>query len=87
MLLFELCYSAFIDGCAVTFRISQSSGAVHPNIVRVPTGFGSTSGRTEPGTARIPRRAFPNVCFASIALPVACENWPGATRVLVPETI
>ena len=72
MLIFELCYSAFIDGCAVTFGVSQSSGAVHPNIVWVPTALGSTSGGTEPGTARIPRRAFPNVCFASIARPVTC---------------
>ena len=72
MLIFELCYSAFIDGCAVTFGVSQSSGAAHPNIVRVPTAIGPTSGRTEPGTTRIQRRAFPNVYFASIARPVAC---------------
>ena len=75
MLIFELCYSAFIDGCAVTFGVSQPSGAVHPNIVRVPTAIGPTSGRAgKPGvgTTRIQRRAFPNVCFASIARPVAC---------------
>ena len=85
MLIFELCYSAFIDGCAVTFGVSQSSGAAHPNIVRVPTAFSSKSGRTgKPGADRMVRRAFPNVCFASIARPVACQNWPGSMRFLVP---
>ena len=74
MLIFELCYFAFIDGCFVTFGVSQCSGADHPDIVRVPTAIGPTSRNRKPGvgTHRIHRRAFPNVCFASIARPVAC---------------